>query len=320
MLKLQGWIPGTLLGAIDAPHAHLHSDASVSRIRVAIREDNLGLGAKIGSGHGAGECTGLDAFQGLLGRLNGKSGDVLEREQRSRDDLKRALYSKRKWGTLHFVSGGVLVGDKIEALAEGERVRLSGRAAHPSSETSPIIEEVDERKSRRKKKSVDAQLPTSEPGTDVHNTVVDSGIVEAEANVGESNYGTAISGTPKDEVCEEGATDDKFLKTQRKAARAQRKLDRRKRKEVRKTTTASRSSIPESKSDESEDNSVANQPAVKQQVQRIPPASVAVGGRHAVRQRYIRHKQMAVMDPRALNEVGLAYSDFWFDTNVDYRF
>jgi len=112
------------LGAKDASHAHFHTEANASHIRVALKDDNLGLGAIRGSGQGPGECTGLDAFQGLLGRLNGKTEGVLEREQRSRDDLKRAVYMENRWGALRFVSGGLLIGDKIERLEDEGLRRL----------------------------------------------------------------------------------------------------------------------------------------------------------------------------------------------------
>ena len=61
--------------------------------------------------------TGLDAFKGLLGRLNGKSDTQLEAEQQKRDDAKLARYAATKWQTVRFISGGLLVQEKDNATA-----------------------------------------------------------------------------------------------------------------------------------------------------------------------------------------------------------
>src|SRR3954452_8020092 len=95
IMQAQGWQPGDFLGAKDANHAEHYTAANASHIRVLVKTDNLGLGAKNGSGVGHGECTGLDAFKNLLGRLNGADEDELEKEQKSREDLRRAIYSER---------------------------------------------------------------------------------------------------------------------------------------------------------------------------------------------------------------------------------
>jgi Pin2-interacting protein X1 len=109
IMTSQGWQPGDYLGAKNAAHAEFHTAANASHIRVSVKDDNLGLGAKIGSGVGHGECTGLDVFTNLLGRLNGKDEEELEREQKSREDLKRAIYTERRWGSIRFVPGGFLI-------------------------------------------------------------------------------------------------------------------------------------------------------------------------------------------------------------------
>ncbi|TVY87056.1 Protein pxr1 [Lachnellula willkommii] len=146
MMTAQGWQPGALLGAKDAPHAEFHTAANASHIRVMLKDDNLGLGAKIGSGVGHGECTGLDMFKNILGRLNGKEEDEIVKEQKSRDDLRRAVYTERKWGSQRFVSGGFLVGDKIQDLIDGEaeRLRKLGGESSDSNDTSSESESEEE--------------------------------------------------------------------------------------------------------------------------------------------------------------------------------
>lgn len=165
----QGWQPGDHLGVKGAAHAEFHTDANFSHIRVAIKDDNLGLGAKIGSGVGPGECTGLDAFQNLLGRLNGRDEEEMEKEQKSREDLKRAIYAEQRWGTIRFVKGGLLVGDKIQPLieAEAERVRklkVGGDSSDSSSEesTDEAAVVVQSSKQSKKRKLEDAVESSAE--------------------------------------------------------------------------------------------------------------------------------------------------------------
>lgn len=164
----QGWQPGEHLGLQDAAHAEFHTEANFSHIRVSIKDDNLGLGAKIGSGVGAGECTGLDAFQILLGRLNGKDEDELEKETKNREDLKRAIYTEQRWGSIRFVRGGFLVGDKIQPLIDAEKERVRKLEESSSSDSSseeeseadvPIVEEKSKKSNKRKLEEVEETAP-----------------------------------------------------------------------------------------------------------------------------------------------------------------
>jgi Pin2-interacting protein X1 len=166
-MAAQGWQPGEYLGAKDANHAEHYTAANASHIRVMIKDDNLGLGAKIGSGVGHGECTGLDAFKDLLGRLNGKDEDEIEKEQKSREDLKRAIYTEKKWGSVRFVRGGFLIGDKIQDLIDGEAERLrklaNGENDLSESESSESEEEAPvEQPKKSKKRRLGEEEPVSE--------------------------------------------------------------------------------------------------------------------------------------------------------------
>lgn len=294
LLLSQGWTPGSYLGAVNAPHAHLHSDANASHIRVAIKDDNLGLGAKRGSGQGAGECTGLDVFQGLLGRLNGKSEAVLEKEQRSRDDLKRVLYTERKFGALRFVSGGVLVGDRIQKLVEDEKSRLAGNS---SSLAAPYAEQnmgakchpetdIDNSKSMASPKV----MQTAAPGLEALDT--EMGDQEVAAELEQENNGQ----------------DKESNTARRKAEKAQRKLERRERKEARRGARAGRHSVIQSSCITSPSDPRSDTPdqhlADEIRASSAVAVTAALSGRHAVRQRYIKQKKLAVMDAKALNEVG----------------
>ncbi|KAM7217404.1 Protein PXR1 [Rhypophila decipiens] len=150
LLRAQGWEPGQYLGAKDAAHAEWHTEANSSHIRVVLKDDTMGLGAKRNTGD---ECTGLNAFQNLLGRLNGKSEDVIEAEQQARDDVKRNLYVEQKIGTIRFVKGGWLVGDVVkETLAEeDEGLPPSGSKQDSAATSSAEDTSKSEKKSKKRK-------------------------------------------------------------------------------------------------------------------------------------------------------------------------
>ncbi|KAI1394218.1 uncharacterized protein F4822DRAFT_41253 [Hypoxylon trugodes] len=177
ILRAQGWEPGKFLGAQNSPHSHLHSAASAAPINVILKDDTLGLGAKPKHKQNA-ECTGLDVFKDLLGRLNGKSEETIEQERQVRSGIKTNLYVEKKYGLMRFVSGGLLVGDQINELVsttikKEETSSLEDTAAIPlkkekkdkkskkrkaeDSDSAEILDTIPEKK--RKKRSKDEDLP-----------------------------------------------------------------------------------------------------------------------------------------------------------------
>lgn len=100
-LEKFGWKPGMGLG-MKPLHSH------TSHIKVHIKDDNVGLGAKIKrqdrkDEFDNGECAGLDVFQRILGRLNGKEEEIAnELETQRKEHILNG-----KWG-IHFVKGEVL--------------------------------------------------------------------------------------------------------------------------------------------------------------------------------------------------------------------
>ncbi|KAL2261167.1 hypothetical protein VTK26DRAFT_4620 [Humicola hyalothermophila] len=146
ILRAQGWQPGQYLGAKDAPHAEWHTEANSSHIRVVLKDDTMGLGAKRNNGD---ECIGLDAFQSILGRLNGKSEEALATEQKAREDIKLNLYVERKLGAIRFVSGGWLVGDQVKEALEGS-AKLPSDSPKELPEERKQAEPVEEKSKKRK--------------------------------------------------------------------------------------------------------------------------------------------------------------------------
>ncbi|KAL2072760.1 hypothetical protein VTL71DRAFT_12103 [Oculimacula yallundae] len=338
IMTSQGWQPGEYLGAKDAAHAEFHTAANASHIRVSVKDDNLGLGAKIGTGVGHGECTGLDAFKNLLGRLNGKDEDEIVKEQQSRDDLRRAIYTERKWGTQRFVSGGFLIGDKIQILidAEAERIRklALGDNEDSSSDSSSSDSEKEEvapieetKKSKKRKVEV---LEEAEPEV-VAFKVKKSKKPKKERK---SQEIAAEESAPSEE--EKAAKKSKKSKKDRKSkaevADAEEEVDAKQRKKEkkdkkeRKRKEKAGSDVEETEKEKrrrekkakrekkkkaaEEDTSEASDESMPTTKEGTPVATPAVvrgnpmmQGRHAVRARYIAQKRLASMDAASLNQI-----------------
>lgn len=142
MLQSHGWTPGASLGARNKSYTRVKG---ISHIKVSLKDDTLGLGAKSGPNV---PQPGMDAFQGLLGRLNGKTEVQLSKEQTTRDDLRRRNYAERRWGGPHFISGGLLVGDRIQEPEELHKaastlVEISVSATKDTNTTSTSTEADD---------------------------------------------------------------------------------------------------------------------------------------------------------------------------------
>lgn len=151
----QGWTPGSFLGARNANHADSFTAASASHIRVTLKDDTLGLGARP---RGQDEPTGLDAFQGLLGRLNGKSDAKLEEEQRKRDEIKLARYAQQKWQTVRFVSAGYLAQEKSDIFPDNKNIKNE----KTSTESSSPRAKKDDLKADQNSSEADSKASSSE--------------------------------------------------------------------------------------------------------------------------------------------------------------
>lgn len=310
ILTVQGWQPGELLGAKDAPHAEYHTAANASHIRVFVKDDNLGLGAKRGSGLAEGECTGLDVFQTLLGRLNGKDEDVLAKEQKSREDLKRAIFTERRWGSIRFVRGGYLVGDKIQELVDIEETRVR-KIAPKREESSGTTTDTDATKdsteallkSKKKKRKSEKRREIS----DGSNTV--TLMKPTEDTLGQVSI--------QDDDQEVVNTKEKSSKKKRKrevgisaeelSARELRKDKKRKSKEKRSKVAAEVVQVAEQVAIETTGPShTSGSPTPTLHTGSSTPQSL--GGRHAVRSRNIAQKRLAVLDITSLNQVSIKSS------------
>lgn len=290
ILTSQGWSPGDYLGARNAAHADTFTSASASHIRVTLKDDNLGLGARPGGKSTEGEPTGLDAFQGLLGRLNGKSDTELEKDQRKRDDIKLAIYAGNKWKTVNFVRAGLLEQEKPRSIEELETRRSLDQM--PSGEDSKEKPKKRSKKDKTKDKATrDKKRSSTSPGSDVDaSTTTGSGARKSK---------TSRSTSEIDSITPSAEEDSKKRKSKSKSKK-------------RKTRESSMEKLPTANISRSEvltpsDNSVladsGNDSSVKPSAPSDKPKEQRPAARRFIRGRNIMQKKMALMDDRSLNEV-----------------
>jgi len=327
-MSAQGWQPGEYLGAKNANHAAHYTAANASHIRVTVREENLGLGAKIGSGVGAGECTGLDAFKDILGRLNGKDEADIAKEQKSREDLKRAIYTERKWGSLRFVPGGFLIGDKIENLIadEAERIRkLKVTDSSSGSDTSESEEEespeplkaLKKSKKRKLDEDVDAEIVSRISKKSKKQKLENEGKApelvavkvkkskkrrKSKSTV-EQDQGVGITTEDTEDISEREKRKEEKRKKKARREKESSKADavatKESKKKSKKDRRAALDDILESSSTNVTKENTPSIPSVPASGNSTP----MMQGRHAVRSRNIAQKRLASMDIASLNQV-----------------
>lgn len=267
-MSAQGWTPGNTLGARDAAHTDFLTAASSTHIKVSIKDDTLGLGARVGRDP-LGEPTGLDAFKGLLGRLNGKSDMVLKQEQRKRDDIKLARYAALKFPEVRFVSAGLLTQEKPEEL--------------PAKDNTP--------KKKLSNKSTKQQLDGDAPSDD------------AKA-ARKSSRSSKKSRSSRADVPDSSASASESKKEKKKEKKAKKEE---KEKKSKKRRAAAEEGDPSSEEDTPQPSfettvqpSKASDPSSARE--RRP------NGRQFLRGRHIAQKKRALLDDKSLNEVSAAPS------------
>ena len=307
------------MGAKNANHSSHYTAANSSHIRIAPKGDNLGLGAKKGrSDHD--ETFGLTLLQGIFGRINGKDEAQLKKEETAQRDIKLAIYNDRRWGGMRFVSGGFLVGDKIEDIP---REVLEGRVQSQAApeETTPSKEE---------EVSSESSIQKTEPTVLVERKKESKSKrkkEESERDAKEERKSKKRKQPEPDEVTTEAAStesteDERAERKRRKAEKKQRKAQRQARREEKKA----RKEAKKAEKAKDEDRSKADRSKKKKKQKKIAdaesdsssssfessteaettPATLTpnlFSGRQAVRQRYIQQKRMASMDPQALKEI-----------------
>lgn len=312
ILQSHGWTPGKLLGASGTAYSDLRSAASGSHIRIALKDDNLGLGAKHDAARTSCETTGLDVFQDLLGRLNGRSVADITKDRIQRSTLRSSAYIEQRWGNLRFVSGGLLVGDKPRDLVNGEqdalhdyRQTLSHRGEKGTLPNISRLQEVRsdtskrKRHKRRRASGDDYRVKETSKEADWRPTGSQSRKDPCVEPKGESHT-----------LPEAMGSHFQAEKGQRHGKRAERNLKRQgKRGERLLSSVREQTSILPSPdliqfSGVEDIGKVAVASHQPRETNASTRSSQYVGAdRLSIRHRYIQHKKMCMMDRKALNEV-----------------
>lgn len=289
----QGWTPGASLGVCNAPY--INSPASISHVKVAVKDDNLGLGARNGARSDDRPTTGLDGLQDLLGRLNGKNSQLLQAEQRSRADVKGVFYAERRWGLENFVRGGFLIGDRIQELEE-RSLETPGSVNNPTVSSPPVKNDEDVSKTgkEKKKRARGSRTPHS----------LDAAVSPQQSPEKSPTDMAAVVDQP-DEVAPTMIGDQNTVEAQRQLLKLERKVQRRARKAERHAAKALKEISRRPAATSTTPTVDAGKPPLA--ITSPVPESARAYGRHAARQRSVRHKKMSLTDQKALNEVcGLA--------------
>ncbi|RPB12068.1 hypothetical protein P167DRAFT_545856 [Morchella conica CCBAS932] len=338
ILTTLGWQPGSTLGdTLSLYHQSGHiTAASAAGVKIALKDDNLGIGCN--KRQREDECVGLDGLQSLLGRLNGKGNDELEKEAETRDKLRRDVIVGGRYG-MKFVRGETYVSSDIDTLLK--KIKLEGEKEAEVKVEVEVKEEEEEVKEKKKKKSKkedkvkketkikkeesesEAEIAAIPTTPSDESTSVSIKKEKKEKTKREKSSSKSESATPVPEVdsdskskkrkrSDEDSTEknkdkkDRVSKKskngetheQRKERRAREKKEKEARKAEKKDKKKKKSKSSSSDSDSSEDEST---PAASGTAN--PSGYSALVGRQAVRHRFIAAKRSAVMDAKALNEI-----------------
>lgn len=152
IMQSSGWKPGTALGASSTPiPAH---ESSAAKVKVSVKDDMLGLGASLKSKNIEHQRTGLDAFQGLLGRLNARDEGELKKVEEKIENRKLAMFAQGRWGGMVFVPGGLLVQDdpSKQIPTEDKNQESETKADVEQNESDSEADSDSARKPERKRK------------------------------------------------------------------------------------------------------------------------------------------------------------------------
>ena len=150
-LEKFGWKPGMGLGLSPM-------NSNTSHIKVSIKDDNVGLGAKLKrkdkkDEFDNGECAGLDVFQRILGRLNGKESKISE----ELDTQRKQKIIDGKWG-INFVKGEVLASTwdpkthKLRNYSNAKKRKREGDDSEDEDDDDKEDKDSDKKKHKKHKK------------------------------------------------------------------------------------------------------------------------------------------------------------------------
>lgn len=268
-LEKMGWKPGKGLGLVD--------HAMTSHVKVSIKTDNAGLGSKLAKKRkndefDSGECAGLDVFQRILGRLNGKEEQINNELERQR---KESIING-KWG-MHFVKGDTLKSTwdaECKQLMKGEK-RKAEESEAPRKKAKKL-DDKSEKKSKKDKKSKKLEKDDVSEKKDKKDKKDKSKKDKSEKDKSEKK--------DKKEKSKKEKKSDEESKSLKKEKKSKDKKEK------------SKKSKKEKSSDEEE---VTRDSMLKPREK----AKEEIATRLSARAKWIRQKRASVMDAKALNEI-----------------
>lgn len=300
-----------------------------------IKDDVLGIGAKKSEDH---ECTGLDVFQDLLGRLNGKDEGEVEKGREAREKSRRDIIVGERY-RMRFVLGEVYQSSDIEQLLKkqgGERgvadikeeVRVGvmkeeygvavkveglkveevegGRKKEKSRKRKiEVVEEVDgeeEKRRRKKEKKEKKNKKEKKDKKDKKGKKGKKGKEDKEMRKdrdSEKSGTTTLSGESEEPL-------PSILKKSKKSKEVKEspkdRKDVKKEREQKKEKRNKKDKRKRKESNEFSPRSSSEEEGDTPEVAAVATARLLTG-RRAIRHKYIAAKRSAVMDVQALNEV-----------------
>lgn len=299
-LQRMGWKPGSGLGLV--------SHATTSNIKVAVKDNNNGIGAKLTKGRSktgvdGDETSGLDSFQRILGKLNGREDKISKELDRQRKD--RIVHGR--WG-IHFVKGEVLRSTwdtKKKNFIDNRKsddAKDGNMNEDPPNTKRELEKEDDGEKLKKKKKKIFylGLRGEDEYERENKNELKDEGKKEKKEK--RKNTADKKKEDNNEKEMKKGKKDKKYKQDEKERNYRKEKKDKKENKENKKKKETKKGK-PEKQNEESNhqensDNSIGN--AAKHQENDI---ANRFSGRLAARSKYIKQKKASVLDQKALNEI-----------------
>jgi Pin2-interacting protein X1 len=228
--------------------------------------------------------TGLDAFQGLLWRLNGKSDVELENEANKNENRKLAMWAQARWGGVTFVPGGTLVQGDGYKKPEEEAPEIVESPKAPESQSDMTGSDDKAQRRAGKKSRKEEKRRKRDAGLDDRTSSTES-----------------TASNPKAEMTKGTGSLERKGSNGEKAASKEKKKKKRQRPALSADDESSVTTPSEQAGNVPRPSTVyaPPNPAI---VNRTTPALPRIG-RHVIRGRNIEAKKMAFSDVKMLDQV-----------------
>ncbi|CAK9441345.1 uncharacterized protein LODBEIA_P52140 [Lodderomyces beijingensis] len=270
-LSKMGWRPGSGLGLVP--------DAVTTHVKVHIKTDNSGLGARLQKADAdkdLDECSGLDAFQRILGRLNGKEDKV----NRMMDLKRKDEIIGGKWG-VRFVKG-----ETLSSTWDRENRKLLS-CGNGKKREGEVGEADVSRKKRKRSRSGDPEKEVSSGGEE--HAAVD---MPADDNSDKKE---------KKEKREKKSKSEKKVKSKKEPKEKSDKKVKKEKKHKRSKHSASESDTTTTEERATSSPTLYISDLDSSSTRESTPTPIA--SRLSARSKWIKQKRASVMDAKALNEI-----------------